>query len=83
MAKALQAARYRPLPAKLREMREAAGMTQRDLAKKLKMSHTLVHASEVAERRVDVMEFADWCRACSADPADTLRDLLNRRSRPQ
>lgn len=81
MAKALQAARYRPLPRKLREMREAAGLTQRDLARKLKIAHTLIHASEVAERRVDVMEFCDWCRACGVDPADTLRDLMARRGR--
>lgn len=81
MAKALQAARYKALPKQLRALREAAGLTQRDLAKKLRMSHTLIHASEVAERRVDVMEFADWCRACGADPADTLRDLIARRGR--
>ena len=44
------------------------------------MSHSLVHASEVAERRVDVMEFADWCQACGVDPVVALRDLLKRRA---
>ncbi len=60
-------------------MREAAGLTQRDLAKKLKLSHTMVHNSEVAERRVDVMEFADWCLACGVEPVAALSDLLKRR----
>lgn len=76
MAKSLQAVRYRPLPAALREMREAAGLTQRELAKRLGLSHTMVHNSEVAERRVDVMEFADWCKACGMDPIDSLKTLL-------
>lgn len=79
MAKALQATRYRNLPAALRAMRESAGLTQRALAKKLGLSHTLVHNSETAERRVDVMEFADWCASCGVDPVETLRDLLKRR----
>jgi transcriptional regulator with XRE-family HTH domain len=79
MAKSLQATRYRSLPPTLRQMREAAGLTQRELAKKLKLSHTMVHNSEVAERRVDVMEFADWCVACGVDPVGALRELLKRR----
>jgi transcriptional regulator with XRE-family HTH domain len=79
MPKSLQASRYRILPPALRAMREAAGLTQRELARKLRLSHTLVHNSEVAERRVDVMEFADWCLACGMDPATTLRDLLKKR----
>ena len=78
MAKSLQAQRYRQLPVFLREMREKASLTQRDLAKKLKMNHTMVHNSETAERRVDVAEFADWSIACGVDPVDALRDFLKR-----
>jgi transcriptional regulator with XRE-family HTH domain len=78
MAKSLQAQRYRQLPAFLREMREQASLTQRDLAKKLKMNHTMIHNSETAERRVDVAEFADWATACGVDPIDALRDFLKR-----
>ena len=80
MQKSLQAQRYRPIPASLREMREQAGLTQRQLAAKLRMSHVMVHNSETAERRVDVMEFADWCRACGVDPAEKLKELLKKRS---
>ena len=79
MAKSLQAGRYRAVPGTLRGMREQAGLTQRDLAKKLQLSHTMVHNSEVAERRVDIMEFADWCLACGVDPSTALRDLLRKR----
>ncbi|MGD0140092.1 MAG: helix-turn-helix transcriptional regulator [Tepidisphaeraceae bacterium] len=63
MAKSLQAQRYRQLPAFLREIRERANLTQRDLAKALGINHTMVHNSETAERRVDVAELGDWATA--------------------
>ena len=75
MAKAQHAQRYRQLPGLLRKLREEAGMTQRDLAKKLRTTHVFVHKSEVGERRVDVCEFLDWCLACGADPEQTFRQL--------
>ena len=79
MPKSLQAQRYKPLPAMLRKMREEAGLTQRDLAKRLRLTHSLVHNCEAAERRVDVMEFVDWCAACGQDPVRALKELLGRR----
>lgn len=76
MAKSLQAQRYRQLPAFLRRMREQANLTQRDLAKKLRMNHTTIHNCETAERRVDVAEFADWATACGLDPVEAFRELF-------
>lgn len=81
MRKSLQAHRYRQLPAMLRDMREKAGLTQRDLGKKLGISHVMVHNSETAERRVDVTEFADWCAACKIDPVESFRELQRRRGK--
>lgn len=79
MPKSLQAQRYRPLPPMLRELREGASLTQRELAKRLRMSHTMVHNSETAERRVDVAEFADWAVACGVDPVEAFTSFLGRR----
>jgi DNA-binding XRE family transcriptional regulator len=76
MAKAQHAHRYRRLPGLLREMREAASLTQRDLAKKLAMTHVAVHKSEVGDRRVDVTEFVDWCKACGIDPQQAVGKLI-------
>ena len=78
MAKSLQAHRYRELPSLLRQMREEAGLTQRQLAQKLRIQHTMVHNSETAERRVDLAEFVDWAIACKVDPVDGLREYLKR-----
>ncbi len=79
MPKAQHAARYRPLPPFLRRLREEAGLTQRELAAKLKVTHVWVHKSEVGERRVDVTEFADWSLACGIQPEKALRRLRERR----
>jgi DNA-binding XRE family transcriptional regulator len=76
MAKPQHKQRYQKLPGMLREMREAAALTQRDLAKKLKMSHVAVHLSEVGDRRIDVTEFIDWCIACGVAPLDAMAKLL-------
>jgi hypothetical protein len=58
---------------------DACRLTHRELAKRLRVTHSLVHNSESAERRVDVMEFADWCTACGRDPLEALKELLRRR----
>lgn len=79
MPKAQHAPRYRLLPAMLRRLREGAGLTQRDLAKKLRVTHVFVHKSEVGERRVDVSEFMDWCLACAVDPEQAFRSLRRER----
>ena len=81
MPKSLQAQRYRQLPAMLREMREHAGLTQRELARRLGVGHLIVHNSETAERRVDVTEFADWCAACDIDPIEAFKSLQRRRGK--
>ena len=79
MPKSLQALRYRQLPAFMREIREEAGLTQRELAKKLRMNHTMIHNSETAERRVDITEFIDWAMACGVDPIDAFKSFLKKR----
>ena len=75
MPKSLHASRYKYLPPLLLEARKGAGLTQRDLAKKLKMSQSIVHKSEIGERRVDFAEFLDWCLACGVEPEKALRHL--------
>lgn len=59
----------------LRAMRDRAGLTQRDLAVRLKMHNTMVHRSEIGDRRIDPVEFAAWCRACGVDPGDAIREV--------
>jgi transcriptional regulator with XRE-family HTH domain len=66
-------AAYKRLCALLRQMREEAKLTQRDLAVRLQMHNTMVHRSEIGDRRIDPVEFADWCKACGVDPGHAIR----------
>jgi predicted transcriptional regulator len=79
MAKSQHAASYRPVPPLLRQMRENASLTQRDLARLTGRSQPWVHKSEIGERRVDISEFLEWCVACGSNPETAFRQLLKSR----
>ena len=80
MPSALQQPSYKNLLGMLRDMREQAGLTQRDLAKKLKQSQAWVHNTETGQRRADITEFLDWCLACDVDPAEAFKRLIAKRN---
>jgi transcriptional regulator with XRE-family HTH domain len=67
---------YGRLPGFLRTLREAAGLTQRDLGGRLGRPQSWVYNCETGNRRVDVTEFAAWAVACGADPPDALARFL-------
>jgi hypothetical protein len=66
---------YKRIPSFLRRLREEAGLTQRGIGGILKHPQSWVYDCETGNRRVDVAEFCEWCRACNIDPANTLRRL--------
>jgi hypothetical protein len=72
---------YRSVPPFLRQMREGAGLTQRELAAKLGRGQWWVARAETGSRRVDVAEFVEFCLACGAGPEDALRELRRRGGR--
>lgn len=57
--------RYIEFIAVLRAARLAAGLTQADLARALAKPQSYISKVETCERRIDVVETADWCRALS------------------
>ena len=68
---------YKPVPGFLRTLRAEAGLTQRDIGSKLKRPQSWVYNCETGNRRVDVAEFCDWCRACGVPPPNAIRRLEN------
>lgn len=56
-------------------MRLEAGLTQEQLAKKLRQSQTYVSKSESGERRLDLVEWLAFCKACRQDPKGFLDRL--------
>lgn len=77
--KSQHASGYRDLPGFLRGLREAARLTQRQLAKRLRKPQSWVYNCETANRRVDVSEFIAWAKACRADPSAAFRRFLKSR----
>lgn len=55
--------------------RKKAGLTQQRLAVKLKRPQSFVAKYEGGERRIDVVEFIEICRAIGDDPIRILRAL--------
>lgn len=78
LAKSVHSADQRAFCALMREVRKKAGLTQHDLAKRLKRPQSFVAKYEGGERRLDVVEFLNVVDAIGADPARTLRALLKR-----
>jgi transcriptional regulator with XRE-family HTH domain len=68
---------YLRLPPFLRALREAAGLTQRDLGDRLGRPQSWVYNCETGNRRVDVTEFAAWARGCGVEPEDAFARFLN------
>jgi len=53
----------------LRKVRREAGLTQVQLAEKLGKGQSYVSKVERGEQYLDVLEFVEWCEACST-PSD-------------
>lgn len=67
MVKTLGTERHKALIALLIEKREAAGLTQSDLAAKLGEYQSFVARLESGQRRVDVVEFLELAEALGFD----------------
>jgi transcriptional regulator with XRE-family HTH domain len=58
------------------EARWSAGLTQQEVAKRLKRHQSFVAKYEGGERRIDVVEFLTISRALGADPVRLLKSLM-------
>lgn len=56
------------LTAYLRDSRKSAGLTMRQLAEKMGVHHSIIGKIEIGERRLDVIEFIEYCRVLDIDP---------------
>lgn len=75
MEKSLFSAEYALLLQELREARRRAGMTQSDLAARLKTTQSMISKCERGERRLDVIELRTWCRALGLPFTNFLTNL--------
>jgi transcriptional regulator with XRE-family HTH domain len=76
MTKAQHNLKYQPIPGYLRQMRESAGLTQRDIGRLLNKPQSYIYNCETASRRVDITEFISWAKACGLNPRTAFYKLL-------
>jgi len=76
MKKSVFTPEYALLKSILRESRQSAGLTQRDLAARLAVPHSWVAKVESGERRIDLIEFGWFMAACGLDPVAACAKLL-------
>jgi transcriptional regulator with XRE-family HTH domain len=69
---------HRQLVALLRELREAAGLTQEELAVRLQRDQPWVSVVESGQRRIDLIELRDVCRALSMTLVEFVTTLESR-----
>lgn len=67
---------YKTLRERLVSMRQAAGLSQRELADRLGRERSFVARVELGERRLDVVEFFWYCRACGRNAEKLARELM-------
>ncbi len=74
--KSLGTPEYEMLRGRLAELRHGAGLSQRALAAKMRVSPSWIAKVESGERRVDLVEFCWFCQALDLDPAETAAKVV-------
>lgn len=76
MRKSIHTPEYAALRAELLRIRTAAGLSQRELAARLKVPHSWVAKVENGERRIDLVEFCWFVTSCGKDAETASRQIL-------
>ena len=72
----LRSPRHRRLIEEMVRARDATGLSQRQLAAKIKRSPSYISKFEAGERKLDVLEFCEVCEALDVDASVLLRRVL-------
>lgn len=67
---------YDEMVRQLVALRENAGLTQEQLAGRMKRHRSFIWKTEGGQRRLDLMEFVKWCRSCGSDPLTVMKRLV-------
>ena len=76
MARSLRTPGHLALMRVLVDARKAVGITQQELANRLQRPQSFVAKGERGERRLDVIEFAEWSLALKVDARDLLGPVV-------
>ncbi|KJC59068.1 XRE family transcriptional regulator [Bradyrhizobium sp. LTSPM299] len=77
MSTTIRSPRQKALVAFIVEKRKAAGLTQADVAKRLKRYQSFVATLESGQRRVDVIELMDLADVIGFDVREAIQRILS------
>ena len=66
----------------LAEVRERAGLTQQELARRLRKPQSFVSSHERGQRRVDILELLRIVDVLASDPIEVVREIVRRAKLP-
>jgi transcriptional regulator with XRE-family HTH domain len=75
LVRTLDSPRHEALRAFLVESRDKAGLSQTDLAKRLRRSQSYVSYVETGQKLVDVVEMMEWADAIGFDVSEIIKRL--------
>lgn len=75
MKKTIYSTDYQNLTTWLKEQRLSQSLSMRDLASRMEVPHSFIGKIEQCERRLDIIEYLDYCKALEVNPKDGI-DLL-------
>lgn len=76
MKKTIHTKSYKQLLIWLKTSRKQQGLTIRQFAKQISVHHSIVWNIENAERRLDVMEYVQYCQQLGIDPIIGIKILI-------
>jgi transcriptional regulator with XRE-family HTH domain len=83
MEKSVFTSEYRILCKLLREKRQAAKLTQIDLAKRLKETQSYVSKVERGDRRLDLVQLKQFCKVLDVSFVQFVQEFDSLTSRPK
>lgn len=76
MKNTIYSEKYSKIRGWLKLQRERKGLTHRQLAELLDRHHSIVGKIEQSRRKIDIMEFLEYCEVLDADPHEAISLLL-------
>ncbi|RKX37172.1 MAG: transcriptional regulator [Verrucomicrobia bacterium] len=73
MEKTIYSDDYAKLRQWLRERRNEKNLTMRELAERMDVIHSWIGKIELGERRLDIIEYIQYCKALEVDPIEGIK----------